>query len=149
MRVSALAFAVAVAGLALSPALADDVPAFLADGQVYAVEGACDPAEGEEYPGLKLTEQGIFGYEFGCRFVGISGVPSLDGGDSHQHIATASCGDDSGISRPDLILLMPSLDGESVDVTSQNDYAISMAWEKDGPSGISWMVQQVYKRCAK
>lgn len=149
MRVSVLPVAAVAAGLAFSPALADGVPAFLADGQVYAVEGACDPAEGREFPGLQLTQQGIFGYEFGCRFLEIRSVPSLDGGESYQHIATASCGDDSGISRPDFILLMPSLDGETVAVTSQNDYAISMVWEKDGPSGINWMVQQEYKRCAK
>ena len=40
-------------------------------------------------------------------------------------VATASCGDDSGISRPDLINLSPYIEGGQVFVQSQNEYVVS------------------------
>lgn len=142
--------AVVMAAATLSQARADDTPSYLADGGLYVSDiEACSASNPEEADGLQLTTKGLFGYEFGCTFASFLPVRLDDGDDQpDQHIAVASCSDDSGITRPDMILLSPSDDG-SLFVTSQNDYAIQSVWEKDRPSGIRWLVQREFLRCPK
>jgi len=134
----------------LSPAVADDAPSYLANGGMYVSDAeACSASNAEEAAGLQLTAKGLFGYEFGCTFASFLPVRLDDGDDEpDQHIAIASCGDDSGITRPDMIVLVPNGE-DSLIVTSQNDYAIMSVWEKDEPSNIKWMVQREFLRCPR
>ncbi|MFZ2103004.1 MAG: hypothetical protein WAU86_20815, partial [Oricola sp.] len=115
----------------------------------YASDSASCAAEVEEAEGYQLTATGLYAYEFGCTFTSFEAIRFDDGdNDPDQFIGIASCGDDSGISRPDMILMMPS--GEDMlFLTSQNDYAISSVWEKDGESGLKWLVQREFMRCEK
>ncbi|MFZ1813013.1 MAG: hypothetical protein WBO55_00500 [Rhizobiaceae bacterium] len=107
---------------------AGEVPSFLAGGQVYATTPeACKglDAGGDESGGLKLKADGISGYEFGCQFVDFIPVRYVDVPEVTRYIAIASCGDDSGITRPDMIDL--SIFDDAVTATSQNDYNYAMS----------------------
>ena len=149
MNTRAYAFlGLALAALA-TPAAAQEIPPFLADGGKYATDATSCAAEIEEAEGYQLTAKGLYAYEFSCTFTSFQSVRYNDGdNEPDEYIAIASCGDDSGISRPDMILLMPS-DENMLFLTSQNDYAISSVWEKDGESGLKWLVQREFKRCGK
>lgn len=113
-----------VAGiLTTSIAIAGDAPDFL-KGRTFAtdVESCSEASDGD---GLLLTKQGIFGPEFGCSFLGFKEDRDPDTGRLFLVVATANCGDDSGINRPDMITLSPYIEGGQVIVQSQNEYVIS------------------------
>ena len=112
--------------LAAEFASAADAPKFL-KGKKYSTDPAeCSVAEPAESEALVLSEQGVFGYEFGCVFVGFFEEKSADNS-SVSHIAVASCGDDSGITRPDLITLILQPDKRTLTVQSQNEYVVAEA----------------------
>jgi hypothetical protein len=77
---------------------------------------------------LEVNEAGIFAYEFGCTFLEF--WPG-DGESDTPFIQTvlASCGDDSGITRPDVIsLVFNTEEPQSVTVTSQNEYVMGQTF---------------------
>jgi hypothetical protein len=117
-----------------SQAVAADIPPFLANGETYVTDTkACaDNADTGDSPVFHLSRDGLFGYEFGCTFVQF--LPVADHttpNEPYAWIAIASCGDDSGISRPNMINFTPS-EGGVLYVTSQNDY---LSYLQNPPSG--------------
>jgi hypothetical protein len=116
--------ALALALLATGSAIAGP-PEFLSGKRYTATEAGCTGG-GEETDDigtlLELNETGIYTYEFGCSFLEF--WPG-DDPNSEQFLQTvlASCGDDSGITRPDTFSLVFN-DGDvpSVVVQSQNEY---------------------------
>ena len=107
---------------ATSHSFADDAPNFL-KGRTFATESAnCKGADDGD--GLQLNREGIFGQEFSCSFVGFKIDKDTASGRVFSVVATASCSDDSGISRPDLINLSPYIEGGEVYVQSQNEYLL-------------------------
>ena len=141
------------ASLLGAEALAQDVPDFL-KGQVYSTdnESCGDNVEGE---GLQLTGEGIFGPEFGCTFLGFTEDRDEETGRLNMIVATANCGDDSGINRPDMVTLSPYIEGGQVIVQSQNEYVVSeveyliaqkLGRELPEKSEYAW-VSQTYNIC--
>jgi hypothetical protein len=128
--------AVAVAALACGFPLvgaADEIPSFLSKGQSYASDPkVCKgmDAEGAPEDGLIVKADGLSGYEFGCTFVQFLPVKFADVDEINSYVAIASCGDDSGITRPDAISL--SYYDDQLVVTSQNDYNLAGAKPNDG-----------------
>ncbi len=114
---------IAVVFMLAAQAQAGEMPDFL-KGRVFSTEKAsCGDATGGD--GLQLTREGIFGPEFGCTFLSFKEDRDADTGRLFLVVATANCGDDSGINRPDLITLSPYIEGGQVIVQSQNEYVIS------------------------
>lgn len=123
MRIAVALLAMAIA----APALGAD---FLKGQRFTYSENAC---KGEPEPEvtddlailstLEVNEAGVFGYEFGCEF-----LQFLPGGDSPYQTVIASCGDDSGITRPDMITLLYSEEPQSVTVQSQNEYVMGQTF---------------------
>ena len=76
---------------------------------------------------LEVNEAGIFAYEFGCIFLefwpgdAASDMP-------YNQTVLASCGDDSGITRPDVISLVFSEEPPNVTVQSQNEYVMGQTF---------------------
>lgn len=134
--------------LAVAPSLAADQPKIFAEGQKYVTDvKACSAAEGETDDALQLTAKGLFGYEFGCSFVQIHPIRFEDSDDIYQYLAIAACGDDSGVSRGDNIVISDNGDG-SLRVTSQNEYVVQLVLERNGEStGANWIVEREFTRC--
>ena len=110
-------------GLA-APSLAADAPAFLNDKFASDPEACKKDANMEELDALTIDKSGIFGFEFGCTFLEFWN--EQQDGKTKSTIALASCGDDSGIIRPDMITMILEGEGE-LRVQSQNEYAITEA----------------------
>ena len=116
-------------------AMAAGVPEFLKGKRYTYSEETCvgeDELPAEEDADitttLEVNEAGIFAYEFGCIFLDFwpgdtdSDMPFLQ-------TVVASCGDDSGVTRPDLIsLVFDTSEPESVTVTSQNEYVMGQTF---------------------
>lgn len=104
-------------GLSL-PALAGDMPDLF--NKKYATDpAACKAAQGsEQVDALVLDKTGIFGLEFSCTYVdfwsGKDGVTTV----------LVTCGDDTGITRPDLLSVIDDGNGE-IRVQSQNEFVMS------------------------
>lgn len=97
----------------------------------------CD-AERDEGNYLVLDRDGIRNFALSCDFITFNIRP----GDFVTHIVVASCGDDSGVTRGDLITLIPETDGR-IRVQSQNEYVAS---EISG-GNYKPVVSGVYARC--
>ena len=123
-RMTAL-MTVLIAALGASASAQDaDAPDFI-DGTYATDPKACKAdANPEETQALTIDSNGIYGFEFGCTF--LDNWSELNGEETTGYIALASCGDDSGIIRPDFISIIPEGDDE-LRVQSQNEYAISEA----------------------
>ena len=108
-------------------------PEYLKGKRYFFSENACryepEPDTGEDtsfLSTLEVNETGIFGYEFGCEFLEFwpgdaeSDTPFIQ-------TVLASCGDDSGITRPDVISLVFNTEEPSVTVQSQNEYVMGQS----------------------
>ncbi len=147
MRTLAIIAACACLGAAPASA-ADGVPDFLSAGQTYANdEKTCKDSEDGEFEGLKLSQAGIFGYEFGCIFVAWHPVKYEGATTFDNYIAITQCGDDSGINRPDAVSITNN-SGE-LTVTSQNDYATAGARQtEEGTDPYeAGMINETFKLC--
>ena len=104
-----------------APAFAGELPAFLKDKK-YATDAiACSADHGENEVGaLAIDKAGIFGYEFGCTFLEFWHHSDAEGA-LLDVTALVSCGDDSGITRPDMITIIKDSD-ETLRVQSQNEF---------------------------
>jgi hypothetical protein len=137
--------------LAATPqaAFADTAP-FFAGKKLYASDWrACVGFENAEAPDdtYTLDQTGIYGYEFSCVFANMFLVPDLTGqGRQNNYVATASCSDDSGISRPDMLNL--SHYEETVTVTSQNDYNYDLLQPSQDGEGVPFgLVNKSFELC--
>ncbi len=114
-------------------ATAAGLPEYLSGKRYMFSENACryepEPDAGEDttfLSTLEVNEAGIFGYEFGCEFLEFwpgdaqSDTPFIQ-------TVLASCGDDSGITRPDVISLVFNTEEPSVTVQSQNEFVMGEA----------------------
>ena len=103
------------------PAVAGDLPDYLKDKK-YATDAiACGTDHGEDEAGaLAIDKAGIFGYEFGCSFLDFWHHKDAEGGLLDVTVL-ASCGDDSGITRPDMITIIKDSD-DTLRVQSQNEF---------------------------
>ena len=130
MMRSLFLFALLQVALSAGPVMAGEIPPFLAGGQKYATAPAnCTDATGSE-TGLSISAAGMFGRESGSSL-----LASPRGRDDARpepigYVAIASCGDDSGISRPDMLNI--SLSEGGIYVTSQSDYTIAASRPFDG-----------------
>ncbi|MCW2307400.1 hypothetical protein [Rhodobium gokarnense] len=99
------------------PALAGQMPDFF--NKTYATDpAACkDQAAREESGALVLDKTGIFGTEFGCTY------RDFWGGKDGTVTVLVSCGDDSGITRPDMLSVIREQNGE-LRVQSQNEFVM-------------------------
>lgn len=103
---------------------AKDIPDFLVD-KVYSTDTSkC--GDSTEDNSLQLSKEGVFGFEYGCTFFGFNMDVDKDTGKTYIAVARANCGDDSGVSRPDLMTLVVQ-DEKTISVQSQNEYVISQA----------------------
>ncbi len=119
---------------------ADEMPQHLASGKTFFSDWrACVGfADGNAPDGsYTLGRSGIYGYEFSCIFVDFK--PEIDAsgtGEAWGHIAMASCGDDSGVSLPDVFNI--SFYENQINVTSQNDYRYYLLRHREDGDGESW-----------
>ncbi|MCB1464765.1 MAG: hypothetical protein KDJ90_20660 [Nitratireductor sp.] len=127
---------------------ADAIPSFLSDGQKYVTDiKACTAEVVEETDILQLTKDGVFGYEYGCNFVQFMDVRDVGDGKVYQYLAISACGDDSGVTRPDMFTMMPSDEGRLY-ITSQNEYLTQLALERSSTSTEGhWIVEKEFVRC--
>ena len=131
------------------PAASQEVPAFL-EGKIYSTNPAkCGDVQEDD--SLQLSKEGIFGYEFGCTFLGFDMERDSDTGEIYLAVARANCGDDSGINRPDNFTLIADAN-QSVRVQSQNEFVLSELLyltnnkQNSTPEAVSF-VSREYKLC--
>lgn len=130
-----------------SSAVAEEVPDFLANGKTYASDwracvGFADGGAPDDSNTLDAT--GVYGYEFACTFVDFT--PVKFEGRTTGYLARASCGDDSGINRPDNFEL--SFYEDVVTATSQNDYLYDLLRPRSDGDGESWgFVSTQFEMC--
>jgi hypothetical protein len=128
-------------------AFASEVPDFLSKGQTYATDwkacvGFADGGAPDD--SNTLDKNGIFGYEFGCTFVEFK--PVIFEGRTTGHLITASCGDDSGINRPDIFDVY--VYDNIVTATSQNDYIYDTLRQREDGDGASWgFINKQFEMC--
>lgn len=123
-------------------ARANGQPDFLADGQRYGAEtAACAPGAPVD-DGPLLTGERLSVYTYDCTFVGFMSRP--DGDTGRQTLATAICGDDSGVSWPDMFVLTP-VSEDAITVTSQNDYVARRMGEDR--LALLRLVEREFVRC--
>jgi len=137
------------------PSNAADVPGFL-NGKLYSTDVAqCGDIVESDGNTLQLSREGIYAEEFSCQFIGFKADADPESGRVFTVVATASCSDDSGITRPDLISMSPYEEGGQVFVQSQNEYLlgeteimIAQQLEKDFPekNSFAW-VSNTYTIC--
>lgn len=134
--------------LLYSPALAEEVPAFLADSQFATSPNACVPNEGLESD-IVINRSGIFGYEFGCTFQQFYAETDPDTDEPYAYLAVAICSDDSGIYRGDMFTLVPRDEGKTLVVQSQNEFLISesLIYSQDGEREAFNYVSRDYGIC--
>lgn len=117
-----IAFSFLIAGVITTRA--GEVPSFLI-GKTYSTDvKQCGNANDGDGDALQLSKDGIYGVEFGCQFVDFKYERDSETGRLFSVVATTSCGDDSGITRPDMISLSPYEEGGQVIVQSQNEYLL-------------------------
>ncbi len=105
-----------------SAALAADVPRFL-QGKVYSTNASqCGDTVNANPDTLQLSKEGIYGEEYSCQFLEFKTESDPSSGRIYSVVAIATCSDDSGITRPDLISMSPYEEGGQVIVQSQNEY---------------------------
>lgn len=147
-----------IAGLIFSwvtAGFAADIPEFL-DGELYSTDASqCGDIVDTNGDTLQLSREGIYAEEFSCQFVDFKVDADPQTGQVFGVIATASCSDDSGITRPDLISMSHYEDGGQVFVQSQNEYLlgeteimIAQQLEKPFPerNSFAW-VSNTYNIC--
>lgn len=100
-------------------------PDFLLKFHFATQENAC--VEVGETSELMMNEIGIFGQEFGCKFLGFLADREEAGGEAYLHVATVNCGDDGGINRPDMITLIYDDEAKTVVAQSQNEFVVEEA----------------------
>ncbi len=128
-------------------AVSAEVPDFFAGGKTYASDWrACVGFAGDGAPDDSNTIDisGVFGYEFSCTFVDFK--PVVYEGRITSYIATASCGDDSGINRPDFFDI--SFYEDIVNITSQNDFIYDTLRVREDGDGESWgFINKQFELC--
>ncbi|MGF1501297.1 MAG: hypothetical protein ACFBSD_05735 [Paracoccaceae bacterium] len=102
----------------------------------YASDPAACPADGLAEDALVLDAPLLTGYEFGCVLLGFWPVRWSPTDPGEATVALASCGDDSGITRPDLLSIIREPDG-TLTLQSQNEYARASAWPEPVPGYVS------------
>lgn len=124
-------------------ALAHDTkaPDFLKHSYAAKPE-ACAPDQHGERKGLLIADGSISGTEFGCAFLSYTPVVWDEDFPPSEYVVLASCGDDSGITRPDHISIIHYDD--KLQVQSQNEYVEMLASGKWNEPGF---VSQTYTRC--
>lgn len=152
LRFFLTAFAV---GTAVQISHAADTPEFLV-GKLYSTDAAqCGDIVESDGNTLQLSREGIYAEEFSCQFVSFKTDADPATGRIYGVVATTSCSDDSGITRPDLISMSHDEEGGQVFVQSQNEYLlgeteimIAQQLEKDIPekNSFSW-VSNTYTIC--
>ena len=134
---------------------AGEVPTFL-DGKLYSTDASqCGDIVDSNGDTLQLSREGIYAEEFSCQFVDFKTDVDPQTGRVFGVVATASCSDDSGITRPDLISMSHYEDGGQVFVQSQNEYLlgeteimIAQQLEKPFPERNSYAwVSNTYNIC--
>lgn len=120
---------------------------------------ATDPqscVEISETDGLQLDQSGIWGLEFGCKFLDFVADKDPDTGEVNVYVARVNCGDDSGINRPDMITLIFQSDPRKAIVQSQNEFVTSEAVRMSGyvngsksetPEELAGYVSREYALC--
>ena len=103
---------------------------------------ACAADQYGERKGLQISDRAISGTEFGCTFLNYTPVSWGPGHDINEYVVLVSCGDDSGITRPDHLSIIHS-NGE-LRVQSQNEYVEMVAKEAWNEPGF---VSKTYKKC--
>ncbi len=119
-----------VAGLS-APALAADVPDVLKDKYASDAAACKAGAESEEIGSLTLDKDGFKGTEFSCSFLQF--WKEEQDGKVTAYTALMSCGDDTGVTRPDFVTIVPGQDG-TLRVQSQNEYLITEATAMNAPA---------------
>jgi len=110
---------ISVALACMGSAAHGEPPSFLAD-RIYASKPEmCGDTTGNQNWSL-LTREGLLGGLTSCQFLGFDAQNDPDTGVSINAIARATCTDDGGGNRPDLLLLTPM--ENSVRVQSQNEF---------------------------
>ena len=133
--------------LSAAPTLGADAPKIFAQGQKYVTDLKGCRESDNETDVMQLTAKGMSAYEFGCTFVQVLPVPGDEVFGTYQYLATAVCGDDTGVSRADSIVLSDNENG-TLRVTSQNDYLTQLAWERGGEAGdVNWLVEREFTLC--
>lgn len=152
IKQSAFASSIVFFAFSAGVSLAADVPSFFASGQYYAEtpEDCVAPgAETDRERPMTLNGEGVSAHEFGCYFVEFKPVknPFAEAGsEPDTWLATASCGDDSGITRPDIFNI--SIYEQSLWVTSQNDYLYDLLRQREEGDNDAWgFVNREYVLC--
>lgn len=105
-------------------------PDFLLKFHFATSESAC--VEVGETDDLMINEIGIFGQEFGCKFLDFVADREEAGGEAYLYVARVNCGDDGGINRPDMITIIHDDFQKLVTVQSQNEFIIEEAVRMSG-----------------
>ena len=152
IKQSALAASIVLLAFPASVSLAADLPSFFSSGQLYAEsqEDCIAPdAETDRERPLTMNGEGVSAHEFGCYFVEFKPVKNPfaePGTEPDTWLVTASCGDDSGITRPDIFNI--SIYDRSLWVTSQNDYLYDLLRQREDGDNDAWgFVNKEYVLC--
>ena len=103
---------------------------------------ACAMGDEVEKRGLVIADSSISGTEFGCAFLTYTPVVWDKDFPPQEYVVLASCGDDSGITRPDHLSIIHYDD--RLQVQSQNEYVEMVAkgaWNEPG------FVSRTYTKC--
>jgi len=132
----------AASGLCLGQEAARAQPPAFLDDRFATDPAACVPGGG---PSEALMIEGgvLSGYELACLFLAYHPVRWAQVGPVSQVVIVASCGDDTGITRPDLLSVILEPDG-ALTVQSQNEYVEINAAPDRGWQGH---VSRRYERC--
>lgn len=104
---------------------------------------ACAASDEVEKRGLVIADGSISGTEFGCSFLTYTPVVWDKDFPPQEYVVLASCGDDSGITRPDHLSIIQYDD--RLQVQSQNEYVEMVAkgaWNEPG------FVSRTYTKCS-
>lgn len=120
---------------------ATEAPDFL-EHRYAANPEACAASDEVEKRGLVIADGSISGTEFSCAFLTYTPVVWDKDFPPQEYVVLASCGDDSGITRPDHLSIIQYDD--RLQVQSQNEYVemvAKKAWNEPG------FVSRTYTRC--
>lgn len=123
MSAAAIILALAAEAMAEAP----QIPPFLDGTAVFSRSAElCPGGEPSEIEGyLHVNKSGLYGYELGCTFLQFLPERDPESKDIYGWLVIAQCGDDSGITRPDMFSLHYNESGPSLTVQSQNEYVAS------------------------
>ncbi|MGD1935348.1 MAG: hypothetical protein ACFB0Z_12725 [Candidatus Phaeomarinobacter sp.] len=141
MRLPGMAIAVLLAGIQGAVAETTTAPDFLKHKYAANPE-ACAKSDAVEKRGLVIADGSISGTEFGCAFLTYTPVVWDKDFPPQEYVVLASCGDDSGITRPDHLSIINY--GDKLQVQSQNEYVEMVAkgaWNEPG------FVSRTYPKC--